>query len=82
MSNTVLTYIAIPVLIIVGLKGIYSFYKKDKKEYFNRSYDTAADSLIVRKAIGRKNFIRYQNLIFGIIFLLTGIVILVSIIFK
>ena len=79
MDNKTLTYIAIPILIIGGIKGIYSFYKNDNKEHFNRVYDTTADSSIVRKTIGRKNFVRFQNLFWGIIFLFAGIAILISV---
>ena len=78
MNNTILTYIIIPVLIIGGIKGIYSFYKNDGKEYFNRVYHTEPDSSVVKKTIGRKKYIRYQNLIWGIICLFAGIGILIS----
>ena len=83
MNINILTYLAILILIYYGFRGIYSFLKNDKKEHFQNGWDfETANTSIVKKTVGRDNYIRYQNIYWGMIFLILGIAILIHEITK
>jgi len=79
MFEEIITYITLIILIFVGFSSIKSFIKKENKEWF---FTTTSESWIVKKTIGKKNYIRWHNLVFGLIALLVGIVFLCLKIFR
>ena len=73
MFSKIITYLGIILSIYVGFSSIKSFVRKDNNEWF---LTTTAESWIVKKTIGKKNYIRWHNLIFGLISLSIGSVLL------
>lgn len=64
MKNEILGYIAIPILLWSGIRGLKSFFKNEKKEQFQ---STTSESWLIKKTIGKKTYISFHNLIWGII---------------
>lgn len=73
MTNNLLSYLIALIVIIYGIRALISFIKNDKKESFQ---STTAETWIVQKTIGRENYIRFHNLIWGILSLIGGIAII------
>ena len=73
MTNNLISYLIALIVIIYGIRALISFNKDDKKESFQ---STTAETWIVKKTIGRENYIRFHNLIWGILWLIGGIAII------
>jgi len=73
MFNEIITYLGIILSIFVGFSSIKSFVKKDNNEWF---FTTTAESWVIKKTIGKKIYILWHNLIFGLILLSIGSVLL------
>jgi len=64
MTNEILGYIAIPILLWSGIRGLKSFFKNENKEQFQ---STTSESWLIKNTIGKKTYISFHNLIWGII---------------
>ena len=76
MTNELLTYIAIPLLLFSGFRGLKSFFKNENKEQFQ---STTSESWLIKNTIGKETYIQFHNLIWGVI-CITGTIALIYLI--
>jgi hypothetical protein len=64
MTNEIFTYIAIPILLLSGVRGLKSFFFNDNKKRFQSTY---SETWLIKKTIGKDTYIQFHNLFWGII---------------